>query len=147
MEEAREKLARKIPDGLSLLSETILSDGNPKRVRESADTAEEAHKKAQSKMPVDANLIEKKEVMKSSKSVIEVEAFDENGAMAETNLVISDTARVVNLTKIAEGEKGFLGIGKKPHGYQANIFQLSIVELVYGEEARIRAKIGEKPKM
>ena len=125
LEEARERIKSQIPDGFQLLSEKIISDGRPVKVKAVADTTEGAFADAQSGIPNDADILEKKELIPSERKMITVEAFDEqtanSNARAESSKQIGSAAVVHSLKLANTGKKGFLGIGKKPNQYKAEI--------------------------
>jgi len=147
LEEARELLKSRIPEGLDLLSEQIISDGKPKTVNAVADTTAAAFAKAQSEIPPNAEVVEKKELSAPGLKVITVEAFDEE--QADLNAKIYGNRRfgtsiVKSLKLVTKGRKGFLGIGKQPNQYEAELFKQAVVQFVYKAKAKISAKIGKK---
>jgi hypothetical protein len=142
LEEAREQIKTRMPTGLQLLSETVISDGKPKSARAVAETIEAAMAKAQEEVPHDAEVVEKKQVAAPEHKVVTVEAFDEQAARQEASSGIPRTATLNALTLVRPGSKGFLGIGKKPNQYEAEVFHQAVVEITYKEQARVSAKIG-----
>jgi hypothetical protein len=153
LEEAREQLKSQTPEGFQLLSEKIISDGKPKTVKGVANTADAAFAKAQIGIPNNADILEKKELVPSERKMITVEAFDEWTAISNAEAEASKqfgSAAVVQSKKLAmTGKKGFLGIGKKPDQYEAEILvRQATVEVSYKLKAKISADVGEvyKPK-
>lgn len=144
LKEAREQVKAQIPEGLHLLSEQVLSDGEPKTVKAVADTTESAFAKAQSEIPADATILEKKELSAPEQRVIAVQAFDERGAESEARLRLGGATVVKSLKLIVVGKKGFLGIRKMPNQYEAQVLEQAIVEITYKQKVKIRATIGEK---
>jgi hypothetical protein len=142
LEEAREQIRSRIPTGLQLLSETVISDGKPKTARAVAETTEAALAKAQDEIPHGAEVVEKKEVAAPESKVVTVEAFDEQSAREEVSSGIPRTATLNALKLVRSGSKGFLGIGKKPNQYEAEVFHHAVMEITYKEQARVSAKIG-----
>jgi hypothetical protein len=145
LEQARERIRSQIPEGFHLLSEKVISDGKPKTVRVVAGTIEEAFAKAQSKVPNDADVLEKKEITAPQRKVIIIEAYDgydaRRRAEYQAKSQFGDAATVGSLKLKIAGKKGFLGIGRKPNQYEAEILQPAIVELTYRTKARISARI------
>ena len=146
LEEARTLLERKIPKGMELLSEQVLSDGMQNSLKGVADTMEAAFEQAQSNIPSGAEIIGKSEVAFPAEKRITIEAFDEENAMEKAKREVGNTASVRSADLIATGRKGFLGIGKKPNHYEVRFSQLAVVEVTFKEKARLRAAIGRKPK-
>ncbi|MDP8255055.1 MAG: hypothetical protein P9M14_04845 [Candidatus Alcyoniella australis] len=143
LEEARQQIRAQIPEGLHLLSEKVLSDGNPKTIKADSETTEAAFAKVQSQIPGDANAITKKEITAPGPTSIIIKAFDEQNAKTQVEKQISNTAILKAIRLVASGKKGFLGFGKKPNQYEADIFQQAVVEVTYKQKARISAKIGK----
>jgi len=142
LEEAREQIKARVPTGLQVLSETVISDGKPKTARAVAETAEAAWTKAQDQMPEGAEVVERKEVASPERKVVTVEAFDERSARREVNSGISRDATLGAVKLARPGSKGFLGIGKKPNQYEAEVFHQAVVEITYRLQAKLSAKIG-----
>ncbi len=143
LEEARKQVQSRMPQGFRLLSENVLSDGKPKTVKTSADTEEAAFAKAQSEIPTNADVLEKKELYSLGQQVIAVEASDEQSAMRQIkkdrNATILGPLKLVTL-----GKKGFLGIGRKPNQYEAEVVQQAVVEVTYRTKAKVSVKIGKE---
>jgi hypothetical protein len=144
LEEARELVKSQIPEGLCLLSEKVISDGKPKTVKAFADTSKAAFAKAQSELPANASVLEKKELVAPEQKVITTEAFDEQSAKAQVGNQIGNSAIIKALKLTTSGKQGFLGIGKKPNQYNAEIFQQAVVEITYKTKAKISAEIGKE---
>lgn len=142
LEEARNEVMSQTPAGLQLLSETIISDGKPGSFNGVAETIEAAFAKVQSEIPDDAFDLEKKELIAPARKVITVEAFDEDSATMEANRQIPENAVIESLKLTNSGRKGFLGIGKKPNIYEAEVFQHAMVEIAYKQKAKITARVG-----
>lgn len=146
LEEAKALLKKRIPKGLELLSEQVLSDGTQKTLKGVANTMEAALKQAQSEVPSGAQITGQREAAYPEEKTITIEAFDEDSAKAQAKNEVSDTALVRSADLIAAGKRGFLGIGKKPNRYDVHISQLAVAEVTFKEKARLRATIGKKPK-
>lgn len=144
LKEAREQVKSQIPEGLHVLSEKVISDGKPKTVKAIAESTEAAFAKAQSEIPNNADVIGKKELAAPEQRVIIVEAFEEQSARAQVQSQIRDSAIIKALKLTASGKKGFLGLGKAPNQYEADVFQQAVAVITYKTKAKISAKIGEK---
>jgi len=161
LEQAREQLKSQIPRGLRLLSEKVVSSGRRKTCQGVGDTVEAAFGEARSKLPPSAKILEEKVCIPPSEETVMVEAFDEQRAerQALANAVwqasakmptIEQSVRVKGLVLKSLGKGGFLGIGKKPNRYEAQITQQAVVEIAYKEKVKIRAIIegeAEIPKI
>lgn len=145
LEEAREQMKSRIPEGLHLLSERIIWDGKPQTVQVSADTTEAAFAKAQTLIPVGAEILEKKGLSAPEQKVLTVEANDEDSVeMSAKRTYQIRGASFKNIRLITPGTKGFLGIGKKTNRYEVEALQPAVVSITYRTKAKISAKIGEK---
>lgn len=144
LEEAREQLKSLIPEGLHILSEQVVSEGGLKTAQAVAEITEEAFAKAQSEIPINAVVLEKRELTAPEEKVITVEAFDEQGANQEARRQIANTAIIRSHKLVLAGKKGLLGIGKKSNQYETSVFQQAVVEITYKMKAKISARIGEK---
>ena len=143
LDEARKKAKSQIPEGLDIISEEIISDGKPKTVKAIADTTEEAFTKAQGDIPANAHILEKIEVSKPGQKVVIVEAFDEESARAQAANQVGKTAIVNTIRLTIAGKQGFLGVGKKPNQYEAEVFQPAEVNISYKTNAKISARTGK----
>jgi hypothetical protein len=148
LEEAKELVKSQTPKGFYVLSEQIIADGRPQTVKAMAETIEAAYTKAQSEIPNNANIVEKKEVSVPERKVISVMAFDEKDAesiaIRGAQQEFGSAAVVESLRLTTIGSKGFLGIGVKPNQYEAEILQQAVVEVTYQTKAKICAEIGKK---
>lgn len=133
---AREVLRERMPAGQTQPEQKV--------VKAMADTTEAAFVKAQSKIPINAKVLEKKELTVPKQKVITVEAFDEQGARSQAREQISSTAKVKSVKLVMAGKKGFLGIGKTPNQYEAELLDRAVVEITYKTKAKILAKIGSR---
>lgn len=147
LEEARSQLNSQIPEGLILLSESILSDGKLQKVEAVAETREAAFAEAQTRLPSNAEVLEKKVITAPEQKTITVEAFDEQIAMSivrsKAHRELGNAVIVKGVKLILTGSKGFLGIGKKPHRYEAELLQQANVEITYRPKVKISVEIGE----
>ena len=143
LEEARNQMMLQAPEGLQVLSETILSDGQPKFVGGYGVTMDAAFASAEKDLPPAAFDVERKEVSFPEQTSISVEANDEHSARYEVERDLPKwRAEIKSLTLAAAGRKGFLGIGKKPNRYEAEVFRPAYAEISYKLKAKISATFG-----
>jgi len=147
LEEARELVKSRIPEGLYLLSEQVISDGKPKTVKANVDTIEAAFAKAQSQIPTNATIIEKKELSAPGQQVIAVQAFDERGAESAAKRQLGKNMVFKGLNLTAAGRNGFLGIGRTPSKYEAEVFRQAVVEITWKSKAKIVVNVGTKSEV
>ena len=144
LEEARERIKSQIPADSQLLNEEVISSGTTRSIKGIADTTEAAFEKAQSKVPSSAETMDKKVLVNPGRRTVKVEAFDEYNGMALLKPQLNKSVRVEKLILVSPGSKGFLGIGKSPNSYEAQIVQQAIIEITYKEKVKIRATVGGK---
>lgn len=144
LQEAREKVRAQVPEGLHLVSQKVVSTGKPKTVKCASDTMQDAFTRAFGKVPAGADILEKRELRVPERSLVVVEAYDEQTARAEAQRQIGKTARVEGIALTEHGSKGLFGIGRKPNRYDVQVFQQAIAAITYREQVKIRATIGEK---
>lgn len=137
LEEARASLKSSIPIGFDFISETVLSDGMPKVIQSSAETVETAFAELQRQVPPHAQIIDKREITLPEVIVVKVLARNEEEVKATTGNI-----RAIRLVTL--GNKGLLGIGRRPHHYEVEVMQPAIVEITYQEKAKIVARISKK---
>ena len=148
LEEARERVKSQMPEGFQPLSEKIVSNGKPKIAKAIADTTEAAFAKALSELPSDVNVLEKKELIAPEQKMLVVEAFDEQAAISnaksEARKQFGNASVVKSLRLVIAGKKGFLGMGKSPNQYEAQILaREATVEISYKLKAKISVEIGD----
>ncbi len=144
LEEARNKIGSQIPEGFRQFSEEIISDGKPRTVTAFGVTTEGAFKQALSQVPSGVSVSQKKEVVPPEHSIIIVEAFDEHTATSEAwrQACFAYGHRIVKSVKLLiAGRRGFLGVGKKPNKYEAEILQEAVVEITYTLKPKISFKL------
>lgn len=146
LEDARRQIKSLTVDGLYLLSEKIISDGEPRKVRATSDTTEAALENIQPKIPANSDVLESKVIVTPGEEVVRVEAFDEKDARLSAEKRVQSkygNSAIVSQFKLAtEGKKGFLGFGKTPNQYEFIISRLSVVEIVYKPKAKIIVEMG-----
>ncbi len=143
LEEARAQARLQVPDGESVLSEEVLSDGSAKTVVATADTLEEAKQKALGQVPAGASVVSTKELAQARQETVDVVAADESaaGRQARSGKGASTVARAVRLVRA--GSKGFLGLGRTPNQYAVDLFTPAAVEVTYRGKARIALTVGD----
>jgi hypothetical protein len=126
----------------------VISDGKPRTIKAVAETTEAAFTKAQGDIPQNADDIETDvtEITAPKQRVITIEAFDEQSARTLIKGKLAPNEITKGLKLVVPGTSGFLGFGKKPNQYEADVLQQAIVQITYKTKAKISAQIGEKPK-
>lgn len=143
--EAQRQLRSQIPKGMFIHMERIMVSGGTKTVKATADTTELAFEIAQKEIPIEASEVKKKILTSPERRAIIVEAFDEQTASALIADKVKGTDEVIKTTKLkAIGNKGLLGVGKKPNQYEADIHRQALVEVTYNTKAKIYAELGDK---
>jgi hypothetical protein len=144
LKEAKERVRSLMPEGQEVISEKVVSDGQKKSAESFAETTEKAFAKAQDKIPGDAVVLEKRVLMTPEERTVKAEGFDEKSAREQVARGLGKSAKIQSINLVAAGKKGFLGIGRKPNQYAAEVFQQAVVKIVYKQKAKISAKTGFK---
>lgn len=146
MEDARHQVTSLTHEGLSLLSETVLSDGKPVAVTATADTVEAARTKAQKQLPAGAAILATKVVTNPENMSTVVEAYDEGNAnlsaVVQTHSQYGNTAVVQSVNLAKAGRRGFMGFAKKPNLYDVKVFRPAAVEVTYKVKAHLAVKMA-----
>jgi len=121
-------------------------DDKQTRFKITADTIEAAFDKAQKKMPPATIIVSKKVLISPTRENIRVTEWDEKSARKYLKQKFGNSTKIEQLTLIKSGSKGFLGLGKNPNIYEANIFHLAIVEITYRKKDRILVPIDTEWK-
>jgi len=147
LQEARIKAKSQVPEGLQITSEEILSDGKTSSKAGIADTIEAAFTDAESKLPSDVEIVDRKQHNAPNRKVVTVEAFEGQTARAQVEQSFKFMGPRIESMKLKEtGRKGFLGRGKKPNTYEIQVFEPAWVTVVYNKKARIRVNLAESPE-
>jgi hypothetical protein len=142
-----QRLARaRVPEGLELVHQRILSDGTPKTVRAIAPTVDQAVEEARQQIPADSTILNTVILEQPGEGVAGADAFSDEEARAAIGKGLKAGASVRSVQLTLPGKKGLLGMGKKPGRYEATISQQAVVELTHTTKARIEARIGKSPK-
>jgi hypothetical protein len=144
LEEARSQIASQIPQGLSLLSESIISDGSPKSIKGIGSDREAALARAFEKTPSNADVLEIKELSPPGRKVVTVESFSEEVARERLNQQIGEADVLTSFKLSMPGRRGFLGIGKQPAQYEAELLQQAVVEVICRTKAKLSVEVGDK---
>ena len=144
LDEARKRVKSQIPHGLQIATEEILSDGATRSVKGVADTPDDASREAESKLPDEAEVVERK-VQQPARQVVTVDAFDEPTARIHVEQGLTPPARVEDVALKKPGKKGLFGMGKKPNTYDVHVVQPAVVEIKYKTKALIRVELQESP--
>jgi hypothetical protein len=144
LDEARKRVKSQIPQGLQIATEEILSDGATRSVKGVAATPDAASREAESKLPAEAEVVERK-VQQATRQVVTVDAFDEPTARIHVEQGLTPPARVEDVALKKPGKKGLFGMGKKPNTYDVHVVQPAVVEIKYTTKALIRVELQESP--
>ncbi len=143
LKDARRQARAQIPQGLAMISEKILSDGRTLAKEGVAQTEEAAFKLARQGVPPGAKIVEEQVAKEGGHKTFTVQGFTDEEAMDCAKRAISPTARLENIGMKNPGKKGFWGIGKTPHQYEARFFQPAVVKVVYKFPVKIRVEYGD----
>jgi hypothetical protein len=134
LEEARRRLHT--PE-LIVLEESILHEGKLENIEAVADTVEEAFGRAESRVPATAKIEARNIRLAPKRIMLLVQADDEESAgKGKAELIVS-----VSLSK--KGRKGFWEFGKTSNVYEVVVVQPSVVEIMFREKTKIRAKVRD----
>jgi len=143
LEEARKKLFTESPRGVFLQSETAV-DSKSKTVRAAGDSTEVAFAAALKQQPQGMVVRNKKEISSAQKTTIRVEAPDKETAAAMIAKRAGSNAILDKLNETQPPRAGFLGLGKAPGKYDGAVFNKAVVEVQFGQNARIEATFGAR---
>lgn len=145
LEKARAEARARVPAGLCLLAEKVVSDGLPKTSKGVADTVEAAYAAADRQVPAGSRILGRKELIAASQRVITVEAPDESTARAQIAAQAGESGTIKSLHLVDAGRRRFLVFGKSSNVYKARVVQNVVVEVTYRMPARVAATYGELP--
>jgi hypothetical protein len=147
LEGAKARLRAQMPRGFEILQETLICSGELQTVNATADTVEDATTWAINKTPYNAEIVEKKILEAPKVESITFETFE--GAWANTlakkeaSQLYGRNANVLKTELMHQGKKGFLGIGKKPHQFNADVLvRGATVEILYKPKVSIEAELA-----
>jgi len=147
LDDARATLRARIPAGFEVLQETIVSDGQLAATTATADTIEDATTWAINKTPYNAGIVEKKILEMPTVDTVTIETLEEgltdSLAKTEATRLYGKKAKVLKVEQIAQSKPGFLGIGRKPHRFRADVLvRGATVEVTYKPTVCIEAEIA-----
>jgi len=142
IEEARAKIQEQVPEGMSVISEKILSDGKPQVIEALGDSVDAAFQRALSKKPDGADVSDQRTVAEPQTRAVTIEAFEEAVAREQGQTRLSENGKVLKVSMKTTGRRGFLGIGKKPHTYEVELWEPAKVEITVKSNAVIEATVG-----
>lgn len=140
LDEARQKAKDELEERYFIISEEVISDGLEKVNICTAKITDEAFSKGIKQIPSDAKIIEKKEIQKADKRISEVKGFEQNEAEKHIKQTLFKYEMLESVQLKEKGHKGFLGLGRKPNSYIANIIQLAAIEIKFIEPAKIKIR-------
>ncbi len=141
VDQALSQLESETPEGYEVLQTEILSDAKADTITCSAPTTEAAFGKARHKAPKGATLTEEAEVRLPGSESVSVEAPDEATARVQVEGQVEDGTKIQFVKLESEGSSGFLGIGKKPRRYRAQLFHPAVVRVSYQVTAKVSATL------
>jgi hypothetical protein len=144
LQEARNQARARMPKGLHLLSERILSDGKPVTLRESAATSESAFAAARARIPGRARILTEREVQKPEATTLRLSAESEDAARKQAQGKLESTSLLQDVALAIAGRKGFLGMGRTPNQYDVHILKKAVVEVTYKTDAEIVVTVGDQ---
>ncbi len=141
VDQALSQLRSEAPEGYEVLQTEIVSDAKADTITCSAPTMEAAYAKARHKVAKGATLSEETELRQPGSESMTVEAPDEATARAQVEGQVEDGTKIQFLKLESEGSNGFLGIGKKPRLYRAQLFHPAVVRISYQARAKVLATV------
>jgi hypothetical protein len=144
LQAARDEAAARMPEGFHLLSERVLSDGEPVMLTETAEESERAFAAARAKVPAGAHIVAEREVRAAELVTLRLAAESEASAREQAESKTDETSTLQTVSLTLPGKKGFLGIGKAPNQYEAHILKKAVVEVTYKTEAKIIVTVGDQ---
>ena len=147
LDEAKADLGARIPKGFYLASQRVLCDGAEKTIREVADTAEKAYSRAESQVPHGAKVIRREVVRQPRTRTVVLSAKDQAKAREKAENACANDGRLLSLTLTARGKRGFLGVGREPNVYEAQVVDLAIVHVATKAIARVTGCVVDEPPM
>ena len=134
--EAVSQIPQRIPENLFLTSIAIISQGKMMVTEGRAKETQEAYKLVTNEIPENVIIVNKEEVSPPTTIKLIVEAESEMNARWEVlkKITLQDGETIKSLSLKDSGSKGFLGKGKKPNKYEAEIFKEAKVRVIYQRE-------------
>ena len=143
LEEARASIADRVPDGMSVISEKIVSDGKPSVLKGVGVTVYAALQDVITKKPANSDVVEKRTLSEPKTKTVLIDSFDEASAKQQAQRDLSPNASWIEDVRLKiSGRRGFLGIGKKAHTYEVRIGEPACVEVTVKPKAVVQAVVG-----
>lgn len=142
LEEARDCLRARLTDNTFVVSEEIITYGGAHVARASAATIDAAFALAEEEIPDDATILERRRLCDPTSRTVTIHALNERSALTRLNAALAATETIRAVRRVAAGREGFLGLGRQPAQYVAEVTQPARVEVTYKRKARMAAKIG-----
>ena len=140
LHEAREMLRRELSENVAVLKEEILRRGGEVIVDASADSVEDAYKKAEGELPAGVTIVKREIVASPRREVRPIVAPDE--ATARTVINMRSGESIESVTLKTKGKKGFFGYGRMMPGYSVAVRCGAKARITYTQPAKIRALLG-----
>lgn len=144
VEEAREEAAAKLSSTQRLVSEKILAGERPVSIQATDDAPEGAFAELQKKIPTGAILLSKEVVNGPGQREVDVEAADKSQAVGSDRLRLKNHEAIKDAQLVKEGNRGFLGFGKKLPVFRVMISQKTRVEISYQEKVKVRFTVRQR---
>jgi hypothetical protein len=147
LEEARKKIediARaELPLRLKRVHEHVVADGREKRTRASAAFAADALALAEAELPPGAIVLERRHVANPTPAAIVVEAVDETEARARASARAPEGTVVTTVKLARAAATGFLGVGRRPSAFRAELAAHAVVELRWCLPVKLRVEFAD----
>ena len=143
LQAAREQARNRLAQGFYILSERVLSDGEPVTLKETADKSETAFAAAQARVPAGAHILTKNEVQAPEILTLRFSAESEESARKQADSKTDKTSVLQTVSLAVPGKRGFLGIGRTLNQYDVHILKKAVVEVTYKTDAKIMITTGE----
>jgi hypothetical protein len=147
LDEARSRVTSKMPQGFCVLSETVISDGQPVTIRESAETINGARTAVRSRVPKGSRIDHEKETRQSEVKTIRISADTQEAARNQAQSQLNKTTVIKTITLAIAGKRGFLGIGKTQNQYNVEVLKYAEVEIRFKTDAKIAVTICPEEEM
>lgn len=143
--EAVEQIRSELPEGVNVLSTSVVVHALVSHVDGRASTIERATAEARNQLPRQVELVERSVEVRQSpgRSVVAVEAFDERAAIALVARQAPSGHMVENAATLVSSGGRRLGIGKaRPNQYEVGVLRQAEVRITYFQRAVASAVIG-----
>ncbi|RPI24282.1 MAG: hypothetical protein EHM61_17550 [Acidobacteria bacterium] len=141
VDQAISKIQAEAPAGYEILQTEVLAEAKEDTITCSAGTTESAFSKARHKVPKGANLTDQTELRQAGSETLTVDAADEAAARAQVERQIEEGTKIQFVKLESAGSNGFLGFGKKPNRYKAQVFHPALVRIGYRVTAKVSATL------